>query len=100
MLMKIWAVIPAQPLQEGKSRLASVLSMAERRRLNESLFRQTLEITARTLEAHLYIRIVQQMGSGQWAEVISERPAPEVAASSRGRLHQGFLVAVVVWCPD
>ena len=61
--MKIWAVIPAQPLQEGKSRLASVLSMAERRRLNESLFRQTLEITARTLEADLYIRIVQQTGS-------------------------------------
>jgi 2-phospho-L-lactate guanylyltransferase len=41
--MSIWAIIPARPLEEGKSRLASALSPAERRRLNETFFRQTLE---------------------------------------------------------
>jgi 2-phospho-L-lactate guanylyltransferase len=44
--MNIWAIIPARPLEEGKSRLASALSDSERLRLNETFFRQTLEIAA------------------------------------------------------
>ena len=47
--MSLWAIIPARPLEEGKSRLASALSDSERRRLNETFFRQTLEIAASTL---------------------------------------------------
>jgi 2-phospho-L-lactate guanylyltransferase len=44
--MGIWAVIPARAPDEGKSRLASVLSPDERRRLNEAFFRRTLAIVA------------------------------------------------------
>jgi 2-phospho-L-lactate guanylyltransferase len=44
--MSVWAIIPARPLEEGKSRLAEALTPAERRRLNELFFRQTLEIVA------------------------------------------------------
>jgi len=44
--MNVWAIIPARPLEEGKSRLASALSAAERRRLNEDFFRQTLQTAA------------------------------------------------------
>jgi 2-phospho-L-lactate/phosphoenolpyruvate guanylyltransferase len=42
--MNIWAVIPAKPANEGKSRLAGVLSVEQRIRLNEHLFRRTLAI--------------------------------------------------------
>lgn len=42
--MSIWAVIPAKPANEGKSRLAAVLSADQRIRLNEYLFRRTLAI--------------------------------------------------------
>jgi 2-phospho-L-lactate guanylyltransferase len=42
--MSIWAVIPAKPANEGKSRLAGVLSLEQRIRLNEHLFRRTLAI--------------------------------------------------------
>jgi len=44
--MSIWAIIPARPLEDGKSRLASTLSPTERQRLNESFFRQTVETAA------------------------------------------------------
>ena len=42
--MKLWAVIPAKPAEEGKSRLAEVLTIAQRTRLNRRLFRNTLGI--------------------------------------------------------
>jgi 2-phospho-L-lactate guanylyltransferase len=44
--MSIWAIIPARPLEEGKSRLAEALTPAERQRLNQRFFRQTLDVTA------------------------------------------------------
>jgi 2-phospho-L-lactate guanylyltransferase len=44
--MSIWAIIPARPLEEGKSRLAEALTPAERHRLNQSFFRQTLDVAA------------------------------------------------------
>jgi 2-phospho-L-lactate guanylyltransferase len=44
--MSIWAIIPARPLEEGKSRLAGALTQAERHRLNQRFFRQTLEVAA------------------------------------------------------
>lgn len=42
--MNIWAVIPVQPLEEGKSRLASVLSARERRDLNQRFFQHVLKV--------------------------------------------------------
>jgi 2-phospho-L-lactate guanylyltransferase len=44
--LSIWAIIPARPLEEGKSRLADALTAAERHRLNHSFFHQTLDIAA------------------------------------------------------
>ena len=44
--MTIWAIIPARPLEEGKSRLAEALTPAERQRLNQNFFRRTLDVTA------------------------------------------------------
>lgn len=44
--MSIWAIIPVRPLEEGKSRLAEALTQAERQRLNQRFFRQTLDVTA------------------------------------------------------
>jgi 2-phospho-L-lactate guanylyltransferase len=75
--MNIWAVIPARPLEEGKSRLAAILPPAERLRLNETFFRQTLDVVAgvvgpaRTLavsRSAALLRIAQSMGVGAFAE--------------------------------
>jgi 2-phospho-L-lactate/phosphoenolpyruvate guanylyltransferase len=44
--MKVWAVIAARPPEEGKSRLAGVLNDAERRELNETLFKHVLAVVA------------------------------------------------------
>jgi len=44
--MSIWAIVPARPLEEGKSRLAEALTPDERQRLNQRFFRQTLDVTA------------------------------------------------------
>ncbi|MDB5393919.1 MAG: cofC [Rhodospirillales bacterium] len=44
--MSIWAIIPARPLEEGKSRLADALTAAERQRLNQNFFQQTLRVAA------------------------------------------------------
>ncbi|MBY0510727.1 MAG: 2-phospho-L-lactate guanylyltransferase [Rhodospirillaceae bacterium] len=41
--MNIWAVIPVQPLEEGKSRLAGVLSAPERFQLNQRFFTHVLK---------------------------------------------------------
>jgi 2-phospho-L-lactate guanylyltransferase len=40
--MSVWAIIPARPLEEGKSRLADALTPAERQQLNQVFFQQTL----------------------------------------------------------
>jgi len=40
--MTSWAVIPVKPAEEGKSRLAEVLTPQQRLRLNHYLFRNTL----------------------------------------------------------
>ena len=40
--MSLWAIIPVKPLWKGKSRLAGVLTLEERRKLNQSLLEHTL----------------------------------------------------------
>ncbi len=44
--MSVWAIIPARPLEEGKSRLADALTPAERQQLNQLFFHQTLQTVA------------------------------------------------------
>jgi 2-phospho-L-lactate guanylyltransferase len=43
--VNIWAVIPVQPLDEGKSRLAAVLSAQERLNLNARFYAHVLKAT-------------------------------------------------------
>jgi 2-phospho-L-lactate guanylyltransferase len=47
--MSIWAVIPARPPEEGKSRLAAVLGQKERAALSERFFRRTLDLAIGTI---------------------------------------------------
>jgi 2-phospho-L-lactate guanylyltransferase len=65
--MSLWAIVPARPLEEGKSRLASALSDTERRRLNESFFQQTLEITASIVGADRTVAISRSRAMLQFA---------------------------------
>jgi 2-phospho-L-lactate guanylyltransferase len=54
--MTVWAIIPASPLEEGKSRLAEALNPAERYRLNRAFFRRTLETAAAVIDrAHILV---------------------------------------------
>ncbi len=47
--MSLWGVIPVRPLDEGKSRLAHILSGPERLRLNEAFFRHTVDVVSAVL---------------------------------------------------
>ena len=42
--MKLWLVTPVKPFDESKSRLAAVLSQAERAALSRSLLERTLRL--------------------------------------------------------
>jgi len=42
--MNIWIIIPTKPFDEGKTRLASVLSSSERVRLNREFFERTFRV--------------------------------------------------------
>ncbi|MBA3073240.1 MAG: 2-phospho-L-lactate guanylyltransferase [Anaerolineae bacterium] len=41
--MTLWAIVPVKPLQRGKSRLSSILSVTERTTLNQSMLINTLK---------------------------------------------------------
>jgi len=41
--MTLWAIVPVKPLQRGKSRLSSILSVTERTTLNQSMLVNTLK---------------------------------------------------------
>jgi 2-phospho-L-lactate guanylyltransferase len=52
----VWAIIPARPLEEGKSRLAEALTQGERSRLNQEFFRRTLDIASSVVgKAHTLV---------------------------------------------
>jgi 2-phospho-L-lactate guanylyltransferase len=42
--MSLWAIVPVKPLRRGKSRLSEILSEEERAKLNNQLFKHTLEV--------------------------------------------------------
>jgi 2-phospho-L-lactate guanylyltransferase len=75
--MSIWAIIPARPLEEGKSRLADALTTPERHRLNHSFFHQTLEVAAAVVgrdhilvvsRSHELLATAQSLGFATLAE--------------------------------
>lgn len=60
--MNIWAVIPAKPVDEGKSRLAEVLSPVQRAHLNLQLFRRTLAIVCNVFPPEQVIVVSRDTG--------------------------------------
>jgi 2-phospho-L-lactate guanylyltransferase len=48
--MALWAIIPVKPLRRGKSRLAKVISAAERADLNQYLLQHTIEVLSKIEE--------------------------------------------------
>lgn len=69
--MRVWALIPVKPFQEGKSRLAQILRPEERERLNRRLL-------ARVLDAVQAVEDIQDI----W--VLSRDPAVLAFARTRG----------------
>lgn len=54
--MSVWAVLPVKPAEEGKSRLAEVLPLPRRIRLNRALFRHTLGVVCSVITpAHVIV---------------------------------------------
>ena len=48
--MTLWAIVPVKPLRRGKSRLAGVLSVEERTKLNSSLLTNTIDTLSNVQE--------------------------------------------------
>jgi 2-phospho-L-lactate guanylyltransferase len=48
--MALWAIIPVKPLRRGKSRLAKVISAAERADLNQYLLQHTIQVLSKIEE--------------------------------------------------
>lgn len=76
--MSIWAVIPAKPAEEGKSRLADVLNRSQRMRLNRYLFRQTLAIVCTVFEPERVIVVSRDtallgIAAAAGAQALTER---------------------------
>jgi 2-phospho-L-lactate guanylyltransferase len=64
----IWAIVPCKPFKLAKSRLASILTPAERQALSRKLFQHTLEVLSAT------------PGLGQILVVSADEDALELAA--------------------
>lgn len=103
--MKLFALVPVKPPHLGKSRLATVLSAAERRRLNVRLATQTIEACAAFCGAArtFVITPCSQMGrlaSQAGALVLreGEKPAGLNGALAQGAVHamQAGAEAIIV----
>jgi 2-phospho-L-lactate guanylyltransferase len=75
--MSIWAIVPTRPFESGKARLASVLSDAERTRLNRRFFQNTLHTVLEVLPAHRVLVVsksaeARAMGSTLGTHTIEE----------------------------
>ena len=66
--MRPWLVIPVKSLDSGKSRLASVLSTAGRRALNEQLLHRVLKVATRFPGVRRTVVISRCAGALQLAE--------------------------------
>ncbi len=75
--MTIWAAIPVKPISEGKSRLAAVLSLQARERLNAVLFRQTLDAVVSVFAAKNVIVVSRDAGLRELAEARGMRAVAE-----------------------
>jgi len=106
--MKIWAVIPAKPAAEGKSRLAGVLDHGQRIQLNRFLFRRTLGIVCAVLPPERVLVISRDPALLGIAAAVGAHALTEQGDELNQALHQaadfprltGGLLAISTDLPD
>ena len=81
--MSIWAIVPAKPFKQAKSRLATALSLAEREALSRSFLAHTLDVLAqvRDIERTLVVSrdpAVLQAARAKGAYTVTESGSPEL----------------------
>ena len=81
--MTLWAIVPIKPFRHGKSRLAGVLSDAERAALNHSLMINTLQVLATVpeIEYTLVVSRDQQalaIAREHGARTVQEQGSPQL----------------------
>ncbi len=86
--MSLWAVIPAKPASEGKSRLAPVLSPASRLRLNLRLFEHTLATVSAVFAPGRIIVVSRDAALLEIAEAAGARGLRERGDDLNEALHQ------------
>lgn len=86
--MTIWAVIPVKPIAEGKSRLATTLSVQARERLNMILFRQTLDAVAAVFAVENMIVVSRDAGLRAQAQTGGMRAIAERGDNLNDALNQ------------
>jgi 2-phospho-L-lactate guanylyltransferase len=77
--MTVWAIIPASPLEDGKSRLADALTPEERYRLNREFFRHTLATTADVLDRARILVVSRSQGLLETANAFGVRTLLEAS---------------------
>jgi 2-phospho-L-lactate guanylyltransferase len=90
--MTIWAVIPAKPAEEGKSRLAEVLSPPARFRLNRLLFRHSLATTLAVFAPERVIVVSRDPALRGIAAAAGAQALTEHGTGLNAALHQAALV--------
>ena len=91
--MTLWAIVPIKPFRHGKSRLAGVLSDAERAALNHSLMINTLQVLATVPEIE-YTLVVSR--DQQALAIAREHGARTVQEQGSPQLNQALARATVV----
>ena len=79
--MAIWIVIPVKPFDEGKARLAGVLSPDARRRLNLDMFERTLRIVSIAQKTQRLLVVSRSNEALQIAAGMGAVVLPETASS-------------------
>ncbi len=66
--MNIWAVIPTKPFHEGKTRLAAILKVEERRTLNRTFLERTLRVALQIFPSNRVIVVSRSAEARAMAE--------------------------------
>lgn len=91
--MAIWLVIPVKPFEEGKTRLASVLSDDERRRLNRELLERTIKIGCEVFDRD---RVIVVSRSAEALNLALDAGARAVLEARPGGLNEALTQASLV----
>ncbi len=84
--MSLWAIVPVKPLDEGKSRLAGILTASHRKALVRSMLENTLEALAAAEVVHRSLVVSRdpaglELALRRGSEALQEDCLPELNAS-------------------